>query len=596
MTKEAQHSTLTISSNEEYNPVTEIQPLPEATARNIDWKAPGAYPVRGTTGNRSSRAPAGGSSRPHEDPHHTTTSLIMDNDISMQSGLVTAYTVEEDSQDGWPMPHAEPVHLKDQRDHKGPLSKFLLVGWLVALLATACIVGTILGKNQPTPAENHSSLRPQAYSPAPTEAPSSPLDFLMATLPDYTKESLQDPFSPQTQALNWLAEHQNITNLPEWRKTQLFALATFFYSMSGPNWPTHMLRSWLDDQVDECYWFSSNEGTFTANGSFVQGAALYSFFDMDYQFCNETTGQVVDLTLDSMALANTRATLPPEIELLTSLNYLFIMRSHIPGNLEDFIPTQFYHMSNLIEASFESNSFTGTIPTQLASMAPFLEYLDLGDNHLHGTIPTELGSMTKLTALYLCCNRLTGTLPIESWLLHNDLGNSSSSSSNSRLLLPNLNHFHVDDNGMTGTIPTELGLTALTMLHLQGNQFSGTLPKEIANLSLLHTLKVGSNEGLFGTIPTELGLLTALVRLHLDQLPLLTGTIPSELTHAVNLTEITFHASSALTGIIPDEFCSLQEEGCTKYFAYLEADWNCTLEFECSDLLCGCDCPCGGPF
>ena len=71
---------------------------------------------------------------------------------------------------------------------------------------------------------------------------------------------MEDISSPQSQALAWLEGHQNLTNLPEWRKRQLFALATFYYSFDGPHWPFGWSEDWLDDSKSECDWYSTAYG------------------------------------------------------------------------------------------------------------------------------------------------------------------------------------------------------------------------------------------------------------------------------------------------------------------------------------------------
>jgi hypothetical protein len=59
------------------------------------------------------------------------------------------------------------------------------------------------------------------------------------------------------------------TRLPEWRKKQLFALATFFCAFEGENWNKPIRERWMDDTVDECLWFSSDLGL-VVGGDFVE--------------------------------------------------------------------------------------------------------------------------------------------------------------------------------------------------------------------------------------------------------------------------------------------------------------------------------------
>ena len=84
------------------------------------------------------------------------------------------------------------------------------------------------------------------------------------------------------------------------------------------------------------------------------------------------------------------------------------------------------------------------------------------------------------------------------------------------------------NNGLTGTIPSELGsLTNLRSLHLSANGLTGSIPAELGSLANLETLELSNNE-LMGSIPEELGLLGNLRSLDLSDNDLM-GPIPEEL-------------------------------------------------------------------
>ena len=62
----------------------------------------------------------------------------------------------------------------------------------------------------------------------------------------------------------------------------------------------------------------------------------------------------------------------------------------------------------------------------------------------------------------------------------------------------------LNDNGLTGEIPSELGqLTKLTTLLLQGNELSGMVPSEVGELTLLETIRIEMNPLLTGRVPSE---------------------------------------------------------------------------------------------
>ena len=116
-----------------------------------------------------------------------------------------------------------------------------------------------------------------------------------------------------------------------------------------------------------------------------------------------------------------------------------------------------------------------------------------------------------------------------------------------RISLPN--------NGLTGTIPAELGnLTNLTSLSLDGNQLVGSIPAALGSLQSLERLVLFFNQ-LSGSIPPELGNLTSIDSLQLQR-NLLTGGIPTELGTLTNLRGLDLK-DNQLTGSIPPELGSL---------------------------------------
>jgi len=85
----------------------------------------------------------------------------------------------------------------------------------------------------------------------------------------------------------------------------------------------------------------------------------------------------------------------------------------------------------------------------------------------------------------------------------------------------------LDDNSLTGTIPSSLGsLSELQRLYLQGNSLTGTIPPSLGELSELYRLYLYDNS-LSSTIPSELGSLTSLGNLYLYDNNSLSGTLPS---------------------------------------------------------------------
>ena len=68
-------------------------------------------------------------------------------------------------------------------------------------------------------------------------------------------------------------------------------------------------------------------------------------------------------------------------------------------------------------------------------------------------------------------------------------------------------------NGLTGTIPSELGNCAsLELLDLELNNFVGTVPSSIGRLTKLNNLLLGGNDGLIDPLPESVCGLSSLAR------------------------------------------------------------------------------------
>ena len=120
--------------------------------------------------------------------------------------------------------------------------------------------------------------------------------------------------------------------------------------------------------------------------------------------------------------------------------------------------------------------------------------------------------------------------------------------------LPNLIVLLLASNALTGEIPSELGgLADLEWLSLSENRLRGAIPAELGDLANLTVLSLGLND-LTGEIPANLGN-TNLVILFLSSNDL-TGAIPPELGNLANLDWLYLH-DNRLTGAIPSELGDL---------------------------------------
>jgi hypothetical protein len=120
-----------------------------------------------------------------------------------------------------------------------------------------------------------------------------------------------------------------------------------------------------------------------------------------------------------------------------------------------------------------------------------------------------------------------------------------------KLILTLLSNMNVAFNGISGTLPTEVGLlSSLKVLALDNNNLIGLIPHELGQLSTLQFLNLLTN-AMTGTTPTELGTLSSLKGLGLGSNNLI-GSIPSELGQISTLQEMLLF-DNAITGTMPTE-------------------------------------------
>jgi len=119
-------------------------------------------------------------------------------------------------------------------------------------------------------------------------------------------------------------------------------------------------------------------------------------------------------------------------------------------------------MNKLQELWLHRNQLTGSIPSELASMADILD-VRLHFNPLTGTIPEEIYDMVTLTRLDLYDCQISGTI------------------STSIAKLSNLETFRIRANrDLTGTIPSEIGLLrSISELWLHITGLTGKMPDEV---------------------------------------------------------------------------------------------------------------------
>jgi hypothetical protein len=117
----------------------------------------------------------------------------------------------------------------------------------------------------------------------------------------------------------------------------------------------------------------------------------------------------------------------------------------------------------------------------------------------------------------------------------------------------------LDDNGLTGTLPTEIGYLAemTTQFSLTNdlgyNALTGTIPSQIGMMSKLAAYIHLSSNSLTGSLPSQLGLLTGFVFDFNVNGNSLTGNIPSEVGSWTDILGGFYLASNSLSGSLPSE-------------------------------------------
>mgnify|MGYP003865268579 CR=1 FL=1 len=393
------------------------------------------------------------------------------------------------------------------------------------------------------------------FAPTPFDWSSLNRSDPILNLPLYTKLALQNTSSPQAQAYDWLEGYPSIESLPEWKREQLFALATFYFAMNGPDWMDDFevegnVRDtqrnegvhWLNYSMEECEWGEHGDGF----GNYCFGAESGN---------NESMGHFQQLRVDD--LLNVRGSMPREVAMLSSLERIYFHTTDWSVPLEDAIPEQFYEMENLDRLNYESSLLYSTIPTSVAKLTQ-LSWFRVNGNLLTSTLPSELGLMTNLELLYPSNNLLNGTLPTE------------------LAAIRNLTMFRGNNNRFTGYVPSEFGyLTKLSMLTLLENSFSGPLPTELGLLHGMDTLSLYSND-FSGVLPSELGQMSILRTLwiHSNRFE---GSLPSEFGLLTSLTSLKLN-NNDIRGVMPQEICNLP---------ILEE-----LFVDCAKISCPANCSC----
>ncbi|RWR76840.1 putative inactive leucine-rich repeat receptor-like protein kinase [Cinnamomum micranthum f. kanehirae] len=228
---------------------------------------------------------------------------------------------------------------------------------------------------------------------------------------------------------------------------------------------------------------------------------------------NKLQGEMIleDSTMDqlvSLKLDGNEFTIPPNISKTPWLQILDIRNNHLSGNISSWLPV----LTKLHVLFLGGNHFEGSIPWQICQMRS-LQYLDLSNTNLGGTIPSCLATVPSWETEPgpyddLDFGLWNGRIAIDiitKGILYNYTG----------VPLHWMTSIDLSLNKLTGTIPFELGnMTAVRALNLSHNLLEGPIPTSFQNMKDLESLDLSHNN-LIGRIPQEITKLNFLTTLTL---------------------------------------------------------------------------------
>ncbi|XP_062224553.1 leucine-rich repeat receptor protein kinase HPCA1-like [Phragmites australis] len=232
-------------------------------------------------------------------------------------------------------------------------------------------------------------------------------------------------------------------------------------------------------------------------------------------------GNLTKLTF--LALNSNKFTggIPPTLGLVSNLIWLDLSANQLSGEipvspgLNQLLSTKHFHFSenqltgpmseslfnanmSLIHVIFDRNKFTGPIPKSLG-LVPNLTIIQLDQNQFSGPVPNSIGNLRNLMELNLASNLLNGTVPDltnATQLNYVDLSNNNFASSPAPgwfSTLTSLNTLFMDNDGLTGTIPSALfSFPQLQQVSLAKNAFN-TLNMRGNISSLLRVVNLTNN-------------------------------------------------------------------------------------------------------
>ncbi|CAB9513154.1 Leucine Rich Repeat [Seminavis robusta] len=522
---------------------------------------------------------------PTNETNSNRMSVAIPVDEPSTTNLQTAQELQTISESGQ---GSDDARIKRRKENFKATLKIAVPGLLLILVIVLLLVFLLPDKDQVDATKYPTT----AQSMNPTPATTSVESFLLSLLPENTTKALEDTSSAQYQAFQWLLEDPFVFGYPKQRILQRYALMTVFYATAGPTqWFNK--TGWGSYYLHECAWFQNQEFALKSFIGKLYPGFLSGFLEPLPDIQCDNQGRYQHLWLDQNNLVGS---LPKELYSLTSLETFSAGLNPLVGSISSYIG----QLQQLRGLAIFSTGLSGSIPKEMGSISSF-EVIGLNDNKLEGSIPDELWQLSNLDSLVLGRNeKLRGTIPSSvgafpklRWLVLDDCdlsGNLLQGTLPSQLGLLKTSHILLRHNFFTGTLPSELGLTPLQWLGIESNQLSGAIPSAFSSLSNFEHFSLGDNS-FTGEIPSEFGLLTSLKRLSMENNHL-RGTVPAELASLQkSLYSFRIDGNPQLSGVIPEPLCMVNGT-CISDSLGSHCEGYSGTSFDCTELLCGCDCPC----
>ena len=223
---------------------------------------------------------------------------------------------------------------------------------------------------------------------------------------------------------------------------------------------------------------------------------------------------------------------------LPALTYIALNNNRFWGQL----PSSLSRLSHLVNALFDGNAFSGTLPAFFFSMTD-LAVLGLSDNRFYGSLSNGIAAMASLEELYLFRNQFTSTLPT------------------SLSQLSQLRTLTIGYNSFTGSIPFSYGsMIALETFDISGCSLTGPIPSSFINLKYLQELLLKENSltnkvGGWGFLDASLQKSLAVIDLSSNAF---TGTIPTQWLTGSAQIQVFSLSANCLQGSLSPALCQAQ--------------------------------------